>query len=200
MNKQQLYVFEYTSTTNMCIINDTLCITYDAQWHTVWLWHFWSFGRFSKSKNMAWKIFSVILLLYECRTMMHSTPMRHSVSLNGHYCCQSPLQRTPAVKIYNYTCRYSIFLLKSFTLVTTDSEASNWSVYVTSLSPISMSLLMRTKPAVKKNTKLLQKRKFKDPFTRKFKDIRQSENSLTKFRFQWGGGRAEGGGTILTQS
>ena len=43
-------------------------IIYDAQWHTVWLWQFWSFGRFLKGKNMAWMIFLVILL-YKWRTL-----------------------------------------------------------------------------------------------------------------------------------
>ena len=72
---------------HMCIINDALCVIYDAQWPTVWLWQFWSFGRFLKGKNMVW-IFLSIILLYEWCTLC---TVRYCASFMTH-CASSMTQ------------------------------------------------------------------------------------------------------------
>ena len=88
---------------HMCIINDALWIIYDAQWCTVRLWQYWSFGRFLKGKNMVWKIFfgsfyymndAQWCTVRHCVSfMMHcASLMMHSASLCDHN-VGSPLYR-----------------------------------------------------------------------------------------------------------
>ena len=68
----------------MCIINDALCVIYDAQWRTLRLLQFWSFGRFFKRQKFGLEDFLVILL-YEWRTVRHCVSfMTHCASLKTH--------------------------------------------------------------------------------------------------------------------